>query len=127
MESELRRHVESYGPVAYLMTVGDGGRPHAVSVVLAWSGDALTTGAGSRTAANIGDGAEVTLLWPPAPGGDYSLIVDGHAVVAPSGGPSGPQVVVQPRSAVQHRVAEAPGEGPGCVAVSVDPAVSVEP
>lgn len=116
--SELRQQVEFYGPVGYLVTVGDGGRPHVVSAVLAWSGDDLTTAAGTRTAANIGDGAEVTLLWPPAPGGNYSLIVDGDAVVAD--GPSGPQVVVRPGSAVQHRVAEASGEGPGCIAVPVE-------
>jgi hypothetical protein len=122
--SELRLQAESYGPVAYLVTVGDGRRPHAVSVVLAWSGDDLTTAAGTRTAANIGDGAVVTLLWPPPPGGDYSLIVDGDAVVAV--GSSGPQVVVRPRSAVQHRVATASGEGPGCLPVSVEPAVPVE-
>ena len=117
MDSGLRLQVDTYGPVAYLVTVGAGGRPHAVSVALAWSGDDLTTGAGSRTAANIGDGSDVTLLWPPPPGGDYSLIVDGDAVVAT--GPSGPEVVVRPRSAVQHRVAGAPGDGPGCVAVPV--------
>jgi hypothetical protein len=120
VDAGLRAQVESYGPVAYLITVGDGGRPHAVSVTVQWDGDALTTGAGSRTAANIGDGAAVTLLWPPPPGGDYSLIVDGEALVAGAGQPPGPQVVVRPRGAVRHRVAAAPTDGaPGCIAVEV--------
>lgn len=124
MDTGLRLQVESYGPVAYLITVGEEGRPHAVSVVVAWDGDDLTAGAGTRTAANVGQGSEVTLLWAPRPGGDYSLIVDGDAAIVD--GASGPRVVVQPRAAVRHRLAGAGApagpagdDAPGCIAVPV--------
>ncbi len=148
MDPGLRQQVESYGPVAYLVTVGEGGRPHAVSVLVAWDGDTLTAGAGSRTTANIGDGAEVTLLWAPPPGDPYSLIVDGEAVIIDGEAPivdgeapivdgeapivdgeagvdpgaTGPRVVVRPRSAVRHRLAAAAApadDAPGCIAVPV--------
>ena len=81
--SELRREVARYGPVAYLVTVSpETARPHVVSVSVRWEGVALVCGAGARTAANVGSGADVTLLWSAPAGGDYSLIVDGPARVA---------------------------------------------
>jgi ketosteroid isomerase-like protein len=123
--AELRREVARYGPVAYLVTVSpETSRPHVVSVSLRWEGDTLACGAGTRTAAHVGSGADVTLLWSgPAAGdpagGDYSLIVDGPARMVD--GPGGATVVVRPVGAVLHRMAGATAEGPGCIPVALAP------
>ncbi|HEX7276519.1 MAG TPA: nuclear transport factor 2 family protein [Acidimicrobiales bacterium] len=112
--AELREQVAEHGPVAYLVTVApESRRPHVVSVTVRWEGDALVCGAGSRTSANVGAGADVTLVWPPAAGDDYSLIVDGPAAIV------GSLVSVRPAGAVLHRVAGAAAdEGPGCIPVT---------
>ncbi len=116
--SELRREVARYGPVAYLVTVSpEMTRPHVVSVTVGWEGVALVCAAGTRTAANIGSGADVTLFWPAPAGNDYSLIVDGLARVVD--GPDGATVVVRPLGAVLHRVADATADGPGCIPVTM--------
>ncbi len=111
--AELRTEVERYGPVAYLVTVSpETGRPHVVSVSVGWKGGFLVCGAGSRTAANVGAGADVTLLWSPPAEVGYSLIVDGPASLA------GSTLSVHPAGAVLHRLAGAVDEGPGCIPVT---------
>ena len=124
--AELRREVARAGPVAYLVTVApDTARPHVVSVSVRSEGDTLACAAGTRTAANVGSGADVTLLWPAAVGvDDYSLIVDGPARVVD--GPDGASVVVRPTGAVLHRMAGATGDGPGCVPVTITPGPAEE-
>ena len=113
----LRQQVARHGPVAHLVTVApESTRPHVVSVSVRWDAGVLVCGAGSRTAANVGSGADVTLLWAAPAGEDYSLIVDGPARVID--GPDGTAVVVRPVRAVLHRVAGATGDGPGCIAVT---------
>ena len=115
--AELRSQVDHYGPTAYLVTVAPHtGRPHVVSVSVGWDGGALVCGAGSRTAANVGAGADVTLLWSPRAGDGYSLIIDGPARVVDRFG--GPVVSVRPTGAVLHRLAGVTGDGPNCIAVS---------
>ena len=117
--AELRSQVERFGPVAYLVTISpETARPHVVSAAVRWDGDALVCGAGARTAANIGDGADVSLVWPPVAGGAYSLIVDGPASILDGDGGDGGRVAsVRPAGAVLHRQAGADGDGPGCIAV----------
>ncbi len=122
--AELRNQVEHYGPVAYLVTISpDTVRPHVVSVSVRWDGDGLVCGAGARTAANVGAGADVTLVWSPTAGDGYSLIVDGPARVVD--GVSGPTVSVRPVGAVLHRLAGV-SEGPGCIAVTTTPTAAEE-
>lgn len=117
--AQLREQVDHYGPVAYLVTVAPATmRPHVVSVSLRWDGDALVSGAGSRTAANVGTGADVSLVWSPGAADDYSLIVDGPAEIVDGGG-SGPMVSVRPAGAVLHRLSGAVGDGPGCIPVAI--------
>jgi hypothetical protein len=88
---------------AYLLTVGDHGRPHAVAVQPGWSGGDLTIAAPGRTTArNAAARPDVSLLWPPAEPGGYSLIADGRAVLADDGG-----IVITPSTAVLHRPAPA--------------------
>src|SRR5437899_3155437 len=81
----LADRVAEFGPVAHLVTVGDSGTPHVVSVAVGWDGDDLTAGAGTKTAHNAGARPQVTLLWPAHPGGAYSLIVDGQARLVSGG------------------------------------------
>jgi hypothetical protein len=76
---KLADQVENYG-YAYVMTVGDGGRVHAVAVHPTVSdGAVVVTEAGSRTLRNAAARSAISLVWPPAADGGYSLIVDGDA------------------------------------------------
>jgi hypothetical protein len=110
----LRARVDEYGPAAYLVTVGDDGRPHIVSVRTAWEDDRLVAGAGRTTAKNAGSRPGVSLLWP-RPIAGYSLIVDGAAAIRGEGVEAA--VTIEPARAVLHRVVDADGEGPSCVTV----------
>jgi hypothetical protein len=87
---------------AYLMTVGDNGRVHAVAVhpVLA-DGVLVISEPSHRTHANALVRPGISLVWPPAAASDYSLIVDGDAVL------DGDIVRVAPIRAVLHRAAVA--------------------
>jgi hypothetical protein len=106
----LRERIAEYGERAYLVTVGDDVAPHVVSVEATLDGAHLTVRVGSRTATNLSDRAAATLLWPPPPGGAYSLLVDVSATAPVTAGPC----TLRPDSAVLHRVAGADGEGPTC-------------
>lgn len=87
--------------IAYLLTVSDDQRPHAVAVTPALRERALTVeGLGSRTLGNLASRPEVTLLFPPRAPGGYSLIVDGRASVDGGG------ALVVPAHAVLHRPAD---------------------
>lgn len=117
-------------PFAYLITVDDAFRVHTVTVEpvlrelpLAASGPdgsaaILDVGLiGGRTRQNLAHHSEVTLLWPPAEAGGYSLIVDGSAEL--SGLDDSPEEVarcaVAPTRALLHREADAPSVAKGCL------------
>ena len=86
---------------AYLLTVTDDQRSHAVAVTPVGDGEGLRVdGLGNRTRANLAARPAVTLLFPPREAGGYSLIVDGTA----AGGGDGCSVV--PSHAVLHRPAD---------------------
>ncbi len=108
--SELAEKIDAFGDLAYLVTVGEDA-PHAVSVVVTWDDDALTVGAGRRTAANAEVRPQVTLLWPAPAAQPYCLIVDGTAE------PAGETLAIHPTRAVLHRVAHADPSIPSCVTV----------
>ena len=112
--SELREQVAACGPYAYLLTVTDDGRPHAVSQQIEWDGDALVCGAGRRTAANAERSPGVSLLWPVSGRHGFALIVNGRAEVRVDGDTT--KVVLKPTDAVLHKTPE--GDGPGCVPVA---------
>lgn len=111
----LAGEVAASGPVAMLVTVNEDDRPHAVAVEVTWDGRRLRTGAGSRTAANVGRRPGVSLVWPTLVPGEYSLIVDGTGEVA------GSEVVVAPERAVRHRTpvgaSGADPDAPSCITV----------
>lgn len=83
--------------------------PHVVSVRVAWDEDDLVAGAGTRTATNVAARPPVSLLWPSSSFDEYSLIVDGTAVVDDG------RLRVTPARAVLHRSADATGDAPSCV------------
>ena len=110
--TDLREAIAERGLSAYLLTVSDDGSPHAVHTVLAWDGDALVAEVGKRSAANAAARPTISLLFSVRADGDYSLIVDGTAVVSSS--ETGHRVRVTPVRAVLHRAAAAPDTTSAC-------------
>ena len=97
----IRDELARFGPepTVYLLSVTGRETPHAVSVTTEWDGDRLLMKVGQGTASNASERSSVSLLWPPAAPGDFSLIVDGTATV------DGDVVTITPESAVLHRAA----------------------
>jgi hypothetical protein len=96
---DLAQTLQRY-PLAYLLTVSEGERVHAVAASAVVEADRLRVGPlGRHTRANAGERPAVTLLWPPAEPDGYSLIVDGEAEMTDDG------VLVSPTRAVLHRAA----------------------
>ena len=50
---ELARRIDAYGAAAFLVTVGDDGAPHVVSVTASWKDGAVVVGAGRLDAATL--------------------------------------------------------------------------
>ena len=95
---------------AYLVTVDDDYRAHTVAVEPLFDGGVFDVGAvGGSTGRNVSAHSAVTLVWPPAERGGYTLIVDGKGRTADDA------LHVVPARAVLHRKA-APGTPtkPGC-------------
>jgi hypothetical protein len=80
---ELADTMRDYG-FAYLLTVTDDQRTRAVAVTPSAGaiGLTFTDGLGRGTRANLANRPDVTLLWPPADAGGYTLIADGRVTVA---------------------------------------------
>ncbi len=110
----LRAAVEERGGRAYLITVSDDPRPHAVHVPVRWEGDVLAADVGTRSAANAAARPAVSLLYPIRADGDYSLIVDGTAVVTAR--EDAHRLLITPTKAVLHRPAAAPDPQSACSA-----------
>ena len=108
----LRAALEDRGANAYLLTVADDARPHAVHAPVRWQGDVLAADVGKRSAANAAARPSVSLLYRVRMDGDYSLIVDGTAVVASR--EDGPRLLITPTKAVLHRPAAAPDPASAC-------------
>jgi hypothetical protein len=122
----LRQEVARYQGPAYLLTVGPDGRPHSVALTPSWSGDELVMAPGNSSLANAGARRLVSLLWPPAGAGGYSLIVDATVSSASGAGRGDNVLSVRPTKAVLHRpAAPEPGgsaSGSDCVPVYSNPA-----
>lgn len=110
----LRAALAERGGNAYLLTVADDARPHAVHIPVRWEGDILVAEVGKRSAANAAARPSVSMLCPVRAEGDYSLIVDGTAVVAAR--ESGPWLLITPTKAVLHRPAAALDPASPCAA-----------
>ena len=102
---KLNERMEQFGALAYLLTTGGDGRPHAVSVHVEMDATgALVARAGKRTVANAAERPAVCVLWSPVDAEGFSLIVDGTAAVDDD------RITIRPQTAVLHRQASAPGE-----------------
>ena len=114
---ELANTLEPYG-FAYLVTVGDGGRAHVLAVTpVVGDGGLVVGGVGRHSQENATERPDVTLVWPPAEPGGFSLLVDGAATV------DGETITVTPTKAVLHRPAPGPDglrAGSDCAPVSLD-------
>ncbi len=108
----LRAALAERGAGAYLLTVSDDGRPHAVHVPTSWQGDELAMDVGKRTAANASVRPAVSLLYPLRSAGDYSLIVDGRATVTTLD--DGARLLLAPTKAILHRPAAVPDPTAEC-------------
>lgn len=108
----LERAIGGLGPEALLVTVTENSTPHVVSVIVTYVDGRLVMGGGRRTRANVEVHPRVTLVWPLLHDDAYRLIVDGDATATPD-----ERVEVVPTDAVFHRVADASGDGPNCLAL----------
>ena len=93
----LAEEIQAFGPVAYVLTVDDAGRPHAVHLPVEWRNGAVTATLGRSTASNAQARPSICLLWSPTEAGGYSLLVDGTASV------DGDVLSVEPSRAILHR------------------------
>lgn len=84
-------------PWAFLVTVTEEPRGHALAVPTQFVDGVFTMQAGRGTRANVVARPKATLVFPPASGRDYSLIVDGDAAVV------GEEVRFTPTTAILHR------------------------
>jgi hypothetical protein len=101
---ELGRQVAHFGTWPYIITVAGDGRPHAVSIEVAWVDSSFTAAGGRSTSRNAAAHPNaVTLLWAPFEPGGYSLIVDVQAATADDGA-----LTLTPTTAVLHRTGPAP-------------------
>ena len=105
--TELRDAIAKQAGFAYVMTVSDDERAHAVAVVPVLQGNVLVCEGGNTTCRNATARPAISLVWPPKTEGDFSLIVDGDATV------SGQELTITPTRAVFHRAA-------GCAPVSLE-------
>lgn len=108
----LADRVREHGGVAFVVSVGDDGRPHTVSAAVSAGPDGLRATVGRTTAANAAARPDVTVLWPPGSDPRYCLIVDATATVDAGG-----SLLLSPTRAVQHRSADAPDDIPSCIPV----------
>jgi hypothetical protein len=110
--AEVRAVAAGQMPFAYLLTVSEDDAARAVAITPHIDGDTITCEAGRHSCANAIQRPNVSLLWPPADPGDYSLIVDGTATV------SGSTLRITATRAVRHR--PAPGGGSDCETVALE-------
>src|SRR5699024_7538717 len=106
--SELAEAVAGF-QYAYLLTVSDGGRAHAVAAQPQWADGRFTLGKlGNRSRRNAAARPAVTLLWPPQDVAGYSLIVDGDATLADA------VLTITPSRAGLHRPGPSPVAASSC-------------
>jgi hypothetical protein len=108
----LRTALAERGGTAYLLTISDDVRPHAVHVAVQWQGSGLVLDVGTRSTANAAARAAVSLLCPVRHAGDYSLIIDGTAALI--AGTGGQRLLVTPTKAVLHRPVASPDPTSPC-------------
>jgi hypothetical protein len=106
--SRLRAEIHSRSADPYLVTVTAGAAPHCGTATVTWgtSDGELTVAPVPRTWAEAAGLRQVSLLWPPAEPGGYTLIVDGTGTRGQAD--NGPALTVTVTRAVLHRRGPAP-------------------
>ncbi len=94
--ADLHTKLAEY-PWGYLVTVSDQQRAHSLAVPTHYVDGVLAMSAGGGTRANATARPDVTMVFPPASGTEYSLIVDGRAQVFVD------HIEFTPTNAVLHR------------------------
>ena len=113
--ARLRAEAQALPTIPYLVTVTGDLRPHCSVVTVDWdhAPDRLVVAAPGNWAGSQEAGhTAVTLLWPPADPGGYSLIVDGPATTIGTG--PGQRLAVTPSRAVFHRPERVDRPGAPC-------------
>jgi hypothetical protein len=113
--SRLRAQIRSRSADPYLVTVTSDAAPHCGTATVTWgaSDGELTVAPVPRTWPQTAGPRPVSLLWPPAEPGGYSLIVDGTGAYGQAG--DGPALTVTVTRAVLHRRDPAPaGSSSAC-------------
>ena len=101
---DLASVAADHGPTAFVLTVGDDGRPRIIHVKVDVGADGVITAVvGRGAAANAMARPDVVVLWAPAADG-FSLIADGSASVDGEPRPDTP-LTIAVFSAVRHRPA----------------------
>jgi hypothetical protein len=118
--ADLDAALRERGPAAYVITTGDGARPHVVLAEVTRDGSGFVAEVGKRTAANARRQPHVSLLFPVRGSSDYSLIVDAMATLEQPD-----RLRLAPTRAVLHRPmpASAPAVsscGSDCVPLSLE-------
>ena len=123
---KLQDEVAERGTGAFLLTVGADLRPRIVAVTLdpaVGAEGALTMGVGRSSARNARERPGVSLFWPPAEPGGYSLIVDGEADLPAEADPGAERLTVRATQAILHRPRQ-DESSPGC---STSPSSDCQP
>lgn len=100
---ELREVIGRRENLAFLLTVGPDARSHCVAVQVSWIDDELVVAAGNCSCDNARARPLVSLLWPPADPGEFSLIVDATVTSTIGSGVGNSHIVAAPTKAVLHR------------------------
>ena len=118
--TDVRRRISEFGELATLVTVSEAGTPHAVTVLVSVTGDRVVATVGPRTRLNLVARPTLSLLWLPADGGAYQLILDGIAeTVGEEEGGALTKISIAVTNGILHRLAGRDATGPTCVALAV--------
>lgn len=80
---DLADRLDEYGTAAFVVTVGADSSPKVVHVPVLWDGEVLRCTPGRGTLANLTGGGPVTLVFPAAENGSYSMFLDGRGALDP--------------------------------------------
>ena len=109
---DLADRLDEYGTAAFMVTVGADSSPKVVHVPVVWAGEVLRCTPGGGTLANLTGGGPVTLVFPAAENGGYSMFLDGRGALDPD---AAAIVVIEFTGGVLHRPApDAPGDDARC-------------
>jgi hypothetical protein len=105
--SQLRAQIATYEADPYLLTVSANGTPHCGAVTLDWDADqALIRSPGTWPGSQAAGYLKVSVLFPAAAPGGYTLIIDGTAAARSDAG----TLAISVTRAVLHRPARSPSQ-----------------